>query len=434
MKRILGIMVLTVMFCLNLTADLNDGLVAHYPFNGNANDESGNENHGTVHGAILCEDRFTNLNSAYEFDGINNFINLHDTDLEGSFTLSVWHNAYVNTPIYQGILTKKDISVPVNTHYGLQLHEDDVWGQVSNGTQPHNWIPANDTVVLNSWQHLIFINTPTTAKIYIDGELITDVANSYSQAGNSVPWKIGVDGSYGNFYQGCIDDIRLYNRALTEEEIQELYYWFKATFTSPQTAYIGEPIPFIDTSAANPTTWEWDFENDGIYDLTYNSHQDTIYWTYENTDVDSVKLRISRDSFVDSLTKKITVLYCPPTSPDSVQLTLNFPDVTISWTAVDTTICGSLITPDLYVVQYSETAEDSLFYYLSYVLHPITSFNHIGVLQYGNNGEPSDHMFYKVIAIKNYSREQIEYLESLNNSREKVKWSEVKQNLNEIRK
>jgi hypothetical protein len=50
---------------------VSNGLVAHYPFNGNANDESGNGNHGTVHGAKLTQDRFGNPNSAYYFDGID---------------------------------------------------------------------------------------------------------------------------------------------------------------------------------------------------------------------------------------------------------------------------------------------------------------------------------------------------------------------------
>jgi len=52
-------------------AGINDGLVAYYPFNGNANDESGNGNNGTVNGATLTSDRFGNANSAYSFDGVN---------------------------------------------------------------------------------------------------------------------------------------------------------------------------------------------------------------------------------------------------------------------------------------------------------------------------------------------------------------------------
>ena len=59
-------------------ADLSDGVVAYYPFNNNANDESGNGNHGTVQGATLAEDRFGNTNSAYYFGGDNDKITASD--------------------------------------------------------------------------------------------------------------------------------------------------------------------------------------------------------------------------------------------------------------------------------------------------------------------------------------------------------------------
>ena len=54
--------------------DLSDGLVAYYPFNGNADDESGNGNNGKVNGATLTTDRNGNANSAYDFDGNDDFI------------------------------------------------------------------------------------------------------------------------------------------------------------------------------------------------------------------------------------------------------------------------------------------------------------------------------------------------------------------------
>jgi hypothetical protein len=58
------------------TVDLNRRLLAYYPFNGNANDESGNGNNGTTYGPTLTDDRFGNPNSAYLFNGINAFIDL----------------------------------------------------------------------------------------------------------------------------------------------------------------------------------------------------------------------------------------------------------------------------------------------------------------------------------------------------------------------
>jgi hypothetical protein len=75
-------------------AGLNDGLMVHYPFNGNANDESGSGNHGTVYGATPTEDRFGNPNSAYYFDGIDNYIEAAPIGTHGndSFTVSYWMN------------------------------------------------------------------------------------------------------------------------------------------------------------------------------------------------------------------------------------------------------------------------------------------------------------------------------------------------------
>ena len=69
-KLIITLVVICVLFLSGLAhANLEEGLIAYYPFNGNANDQSGNGNDGTVYGATLTEDRFGNLNNAYSFDG-----------------------------------------------------------------------------------------------------------------------------------------------------------------------------------------------------------------------------------------------------------------------------------------------------------------------------------------------------------------------------
>ncbi len=78
----------------------SQGLVAYYPFNGNANDQSGNGNNGTVFGAILTLDRFGNSNSAYSFDG-NDYIKADADDLPtAERTTSLWFNAstYIISP------------------------------------------------------------------------------------------------------------------------------------------------------------------------------------------------------------------------------------------------------------------------------------------------------------------------------------------------
>ena len=73
---------------------INNGLIAFYPFNGNAQDESGNINHGDIDGAVLTTDRFGNPNSAYYFDGTDDRIILKTLDVfkEDEFTITAWFN------------------------------------------------------------------------------------------------------------------------------------------------------------------------------------------------------------------------------------------------------------------------------------------------------------------------------------------------------
>ena len=88
--RVFAVCVVVFLFCGITHAGLSDGLVAYYPFNGNANDESGNGNNGTVNGATLTTDRFGKVNSAYSFDGscyIKGAANKFPT---GERTISLW--------------------------------------------------------------------------------------------------------------------------------------------------------------------------------------------------------------------------------------------------------------------------------------------------------------------------------------------------------
>ena len=87
------------------SVDINSGLIAYYPFNGNANDASGNGNNGTVNGATLCADRNGNSNSAYSFDGISNNITItpNSSFYNNTFTYSIWVMPIQNPPYNSGV-------------------------------------------------------------------------------------------------------------------------------------------------------------------------------------------------------------------------------------------------------------------------------------------------------------------------------------------
>ena len=105
-------LVLAIVFTVNAMAQNipsyvpKDGLVGYWPFNGNANDESGNGNHGTVNGATLTADRNGVTNSAYSFDGVSNYITAESNDKFSSPNLSI--NLWVNK------LSERDIQFLVN--------------------------------------------------------------------------------------------------------------------------------------------------------------------------------------------------------------------------------------------------------------------------------------------------------------------------------
>jgi len=109
-SKFLTAMVLSAALSGNVLADLNDGLVAYYPFNGNARDESGNFNDGAVNGATLTEDRFGNKESAYSFDGIANKIAIQDAPLlnfgKTELSIAVWIKT-TETGIWKRIVTKR---------------------------------------------------------------------------------------------------------------------------------------------------------------------------------------------------------------------------------------------------------------------------------------------------------------------------------------
>ncbi len=85
--------------------DLNNGLIAYYPFNGNANDESGNGYSGTVYGATLTTDRFGNSDSAYSFDGVDDYIDTHYVaQNETALSFSVWVNLNSIPSTYNAII------------------------------------------------------------------------------------------------------------------------------------------------------------------------------------------------------------------------------------------------------------------------------------------------------------------------------------------
>jgi len=199
------------------------GLIASYPFNGNANDISGNANNGIVNGAILTNDRFGNPNSAYLFNGINSFINLGNNFAYNSHSFlcfarrdSTLGNTLVSK-INNGPHNTKNSELDINQFI------------VGSGTTWNTLVSTFLTVDFTQWNCYAstFNSLNNRAKFYINGIVDSATFTGYSDVINT-PIYIGArpfwSGAGGTsfYFKGAIDDVSIYNRALTKQEIDSI--------------------------------------------------------------------------------------------------------------------------------------------------------------------------------------------------------------------
>jgi YHS domain-containing protein len=208
-----------------------NGLVGYWSFSGNANDESVNAHNGTVSGASLTPSRFGTENSAYSFDGVNDYIAIAPSSLvdnETAITVSCW--------LKRG--AADDYGLPYHTgnqgRVGIQVKKDSVLINVTTNstlsggtcsTFTIGWVKYNQT----EWSHIILRYDGTSISLYINGEFIK---STYAEGNIWTPQSsylaFGVYMLFGNpnhgYYKGILDDVRLYNRALNATEIQSLYH------------------------------------------------------------------------------------------------------------------------------------------------------------------------------------------------------------------
>ena len=211
---------------------ISDGLIAYYPFTGNANDSSGFRNNGIVQAANLTTDRNNLANAAYSFNGSSSYIDIPNKFFNNGlneYSISIWVNPTSNIPTSgpgQTILN-------TNPHRGLGL------GYSYNGsrklyffnqidpTSNGNWDIVDDkfnyTIAINNWINIIILKKGVTFTYYVNGNL--DKTTSLTQNPNStlVSMRIGaITCCTPEYFNGKIDDIRFYNRSLNETEIAYL--------------------------------------------------------------------------------------------------------------------------------------------------------------------------------------------------------------------
>ncbi|HKK59635.1 MAG TPA: LamG domain-containing protein [Salinivirga sp.] len=210
-------------FSFNIVYPISYKLVLSLPFNGNANDESGNEDHASVSGAQLTTDRFDQPNSAYEFDGYDDYISLSSFyDLEVR-TINIWFKAYEITEDLSIVYNSDNPSLE-NGRSILALREFDGADSITF-VMDDNTYSKRTAVEENTWNMASFVRNDSSTTFYLNGELIDQVPASTISSidGQTETAVLGTGRNLNRFLNGKIDDVRIYNRALNASEIEVLF-------------------------------------------------------------------------------------------------------------------------------------------------------------------------------------------------------------------
>ena len=236
-----------------LSQDIGKGLAAYYPFNGNANDESGNNNNGKIifiknsmksamktcdstknekiTRVVFTADKFGIPDKALDLNGINNCIEISSSpsiNITGSLSISCWifprragrWESWVAKANNNGSRSQWRFGFgdPAPASFGLTAWNSDWYDHWTN----------KKAIPLNTWSHVILIadQQQHIATYYLNGELVDTITGIKEFSGSNDPLFIGHQKDDFVFFDGMIDEVRIYNRTLTAGEVKKLYEQF----------------------------------------------------------------------------------------------------------------------------------------------------------------------------------------------------------------
>ncbi|MBF0383067.1 MAG: mechanosensitive ion channel [Magnetococcales bacterium] len=228
--------------------NLNNGLEVHFSLNGNASDSSKRKRNANVYGAIATFDRFGNPDSAYSFNGVNEFIKGHHLPLGKSFSISLWvylpaNNSKLMTMLWQldHKRVKKSLRLGVTKEQNLILSF--AGGSISSEAALH----------AGRWHHVVVVNTPSqkSTQLYLDTKLV-----SQGNLGRFIDNKgrIFIGSAFrSDAFKGSIDDVRIFSRSISEQEITALYAINEITSVDKLSSTSSNLNTLFTTQSTSPT-------------------------------------------------------------------------------------------------------------------------------------------------------------------------------------
>lgn len=254
LKIILATAAIAALF-LNANAQsfITNGLVAYYPFNGNANDASGNGLNGTNNGATMTADRFGNANAAFSFNGSSSYISFATvpTSQTNNWTVSSWIKPAALSQIGTVVSVGHDSGVGGSANgyqtcinSGNSAVSGNLFAAIYGGISTYSSGFAFTST--DAWTQIVLLRTNGIASFFVNGIQVGETVSSNPR----VPTSFTIGSANGiRFFKGCIDDVRIYNRALSPSEVAQLY---AAELKLPPlegiAIYSNSPVIFFPTS------------------------------------------------------------------------------------------------------------------------------------------------------------------------------------------
>jgi PKD repeat protein len=228
-------------------------------------------------------------------------LNFHDTNC---FTISLWVKRNDNTATSKPLISKGKTSPPIGYTLGITA-DDHILFSIGDDNERYQ-CSSNKTITDFNWNHfvavwdgeylLLYINRLLDNSTYVGSEQIIDDSKNLEIANH-----------YSNFFNGVIDEIRIYERALSQNEIINLYNLVpQSNFDyTPITPEVNEIVYFTDNSVdydGNITEWLWEFGDGNTSTIQHPTHQ------YSNTGIYEVTLTVTdNDGFSDDSSKIVPV-------------------------------------------------------------------------------------------------------------------------------
>jgi hypothetical protein len=247
-----------------ISESLKLGLVAYWPFDGNARDQSGNGNNGVVHSPTLATDRLGMSNSAYSFNGINSYIEIVDGspfDFSNNMSVAFWVKPETTQLDWAQILSKSHSSNS-GSSWIIEQHGNSLnnYEFVYLQHPLHNWFYTTQKFTnAHQWHHYVISKENTKLSTYLNGSLafIDYGTNPLIKQNGNLPLTIGAHNvastqpanGLASYFNGLLDDIFIYNRPLSAEEVLSLYQ-----FEAPTSQPSAQPSSYPSTQPSNQPT------------------------------------------------------------------------------------------------------------------------------------------------------------------------------------